>query len=138
MDLGDHSLRLDCDLSQLATARAWLASQLTAAGLEPGDALLAMTELATNAIRHAQSRPTISVDTTGDTLRIEVSDAQQTPPVVQPQPSASGGYGLRLVEAMASAWGWTPMATGKTVWIELAKEAVGTPPTRLRPTGDDG
>ncbi|MFF3861801.1 ATP-binding protein [Streptomyces sp. NPDC002209] len=62
-------------------------------------------------------------------LRIEVSDARrERRPVVQPHAyQAEGGYGLRIVDAVAVDWGVTDRVIGKTVWAELALGAARHP-----------
>jgi hypothetical protein len=87
------------------------------------DALIVLSELVTNAIRHGGARtPAEDVAVhaallpTG--LRIEVSDPG---PGFEPGghgPRADGGYGLHLLDRLASRWGVTG-AHPVTVWIEL-------------------
>ncbi|HEX5586064.1 MAG TPA: ATP-binding protein, partial [Acidimicrobiia bacterium] len=52
-------------------------------------------------------------------LRIEVSDgnARDLPQLCTPHDS--GARGLHIVDAIASAWGFTPVGDRKTVWCEL-------------------
>lgn len=53
-------------------------------------------------------------------MRVEIADGSDEPPVVQqPDPWASGGRGLMLVEALADRWGYEPLPHGKVVWFEL-------------------
>ncbi|MEV0412581.1 ATP-binding protein [Streptomyces sp. NPDC050448] len=56
-------------------------------------------------------------------LRIEVSDARrERRPAVQPHVyQAEGGYGLRIVDALAADWGAVDRLIGKTVWAELGR-----------------
>jgi serine/threonine-protein kinase RsbW len=82
------------------------------------DALLLISELVGNAVEHGGDGPRISVQLTrsGRRLRISVTDTSPTHPSVGPD----GGYGLRLVQAIASQWASTPHPHGgKTVWCEL-------------------
>jgi anti-sigma regulatory factor (Ser/Thr protein kinase) len=84
------------------------------------DALLLTSELVTNAVLHAQTGVSLSVATSDETVRVEVSDGA---PVV-PEPRVAevdelGGRGLALVEAIASDWGVRLAPPGKTVWFEL-------------------
>ncbi|MFI6150605.1 ATP-binding protein [Streptomyces sp. NPDC051109] len=59
----------------------------------------------------------------GGVLRIEVSDARrERRPAVQPHAhQAEGGYGLRIVDAVAADWGVADRVIGKTVWAELGR-----------------
>ncbi|MFF2650997.1 ATP-binding protein [Streptomyces sp. NPDC058045] len=87
---------------------------------------LLLTELVTNAYRHARAprgrEIWVRCTLDGGRLRIEVSDAGDTFPVPQ-QPDLDGesGRGLTLVAALSADWGADPRpcGIGKTVWCEL-------------------
>ena len=83
---------------------------------------LVVTELTTNAVRHARTLFTVSMIWDGRRLRIEVSDAHPVPPVPRddPAPEAAGGRGLLIVEQIADHWGYDPHERGKTIWCDLA------------------
>ncbi|TJZ56853.1 ATP-binding protein [Streptomyces piniterrae] len=51
-----------------------------------------------------------------------VSDAGTgTPVLITPDPLAESGRGLRIVDELSEAWGWTqPDASGKTVWATVS------------------
>lgn len=77
---------------------------------------LAVTELATNALRHARSPFSVLVEE-GTTLRIAVRDNLPR----APNPAlVAAGHGLGLVAALASRWGIDVAADGKVVWAEFA------------------
>lgn len=84
---------------------------------------LAVSELATNCLRHAGTPFTISVDRDRDSLRIAVHDrGPGAPSVRSPGFAESSGRGLRIVERLASDWGvvGAPYADGgKTVWFSV-------------------
>jgi anti-sigma regulatory factor (Ser/Thr protein kinase) len=82
---------------------------------------LVVTELTTNAVRHARTLFTVAMTWDGSKLRIEVSDAHPVPPVPGDHlsPEALGGRGLRLVEQVADRWGYDPHEQGKTIWCDL-------------------
>lgn len=82
------------------------------------DAALLVSELVTNAIQHAGSDAEIAVELDGRRLRVEVTDASPARPALR-EPTATGGRGLRLVEALADRWGVTTRRGGKVVWFEL-------------------
>lgn len=85
-------------------------------------ALLLMSELVTNAIRHGQGAVGLAIKKLPSGLCVEVSDAGPgRPSALRPGPDRLGGRGLLLVERLASQWGVTPSAAGpgKTVWFAL-------------------
>jgi len=87
------------------------------------DALLVVSELAANAVTHADSSVRIRLSLKESALRIDVIDHGAGTP--EPQPSsntAEHGRGLHLVSALTSAWGLEAMpGGGKVVWAELSR-----------------
>ena len=84
-----------------------------------------MTELVTNAVRHADVGPEQSLDlalrlSPGHVL-VEVADPGEgfDPESAPRGPGEPGGWGLYLVEQIADAWGIRPTAPGTCVWFEL-------------------
>ncbi len=82
------------------------------------DALLVVTELVTNAVRHGGGKPVLRLWTGAARLRIEVSDASPRLPRRR-RSGADGGWGLPLVERLAAEWGARRAGRGKVVWCEL-------------------
>lgn len=93
--------------------------------------VLVVSELVTNAVRHASSAPgreiALRLSRTPDRLiRVEVSDASNTLPRPRPAtPDDESHRGLPLVAALATRHGVTRRrhGAGKTVWAELAPSA---------------
>lgn len=84
------------------------------------EAAMIVTELSTNAIRHAASPFTVHVVRSDKRLRISVSDESSAVPVPQDVSIGSeGGRGLKLVGEMSEDWGYSPLPIGKLVWSEL-------------------
>jgi anti-sigma regulatory factor (Ser/Thr protein kinase) len=84
------------------------------------DALLIVSELATNAMMHSGSGFQVSVSAAPHVVRIAVRDASSKRPALRkPDDSVPGGRGLRLVAAMADRWGTDRTNDGKIVWAEL-------------------
>jgi anti-sigma regulatory factor (Ser/Thr protein kinase) len=82
-------------------------------------AVLVVSELATNVVRHARTPYAVRLDV-GQTLSIKVTDTGPgTPQLLHGAPVGSGGLGLQLVSALAVAWGVEQQAGAKTVWAEL-------------------
>jgi len=80
---------------------------------------LLMSELVTNVVRHAHSQIDVEVTWTDETLRAEVRDGSSIIPAVSELANADGGYGLRLVDALAQDWGIRQLDQGKAVWFTL-------------------
>ncbi|MBC9717101.1 ATP-binding protein [Streptomyces sp. TRM66268-LWL] len=89
---------------------------------------LLLSELATNAYRHAKvpgREICVRATLTTDRLRISVTDASSTPPVLRnPATDEECGRGLALLSVLSDAWGAELRACGigKTVWFELNRE----------------
>jgi histidine kinase-like protein len=84
------------------------------------DALLLVAELLANVVVHARTPFRLSVHLHGRLLRITVSDQRVGVPEVRSiNPTGGRISGLRVVNAVATRWGWQEHATGKTVWVEL-------------------
>jgi anti-sigma regulatory factor (Ser/Thr protein kinase) len=85
-------------------------------------ALLLVSELATNAIRHGTPPVQLSLRLERDRLRVEVTDSSPTlPELGDPGPDQVSGRGLHIVQQLAATWGANslPRRLGKTVWFEL-------------------
>jgi len=92
---------------------------------ERGALRLLVSELVTNSIRHAgETEAPVALDVRIDdgTIRVEVGDRgtgfEPKLPVPRGADEGFGGYGLFLVERMASRWG-VDTADGTRVWFEL-------------------
>jgi anti-anti-sigma regulatory factor/anti-sigma regulatory factor (Ser/Thr protein kinase) len=89
------------------------------------DAEVITSELASNAVRHARPLLQLVVATRGDYLHIAVRDGSESAPRVAvvsggaPADGRGPGHGLRLIDALATAWGSLPTADGKVVWATL-------------------
>jgi serine/threonine-protein kinase RsbW len=95
-------------------------------------AVLLVSELVTNSVRHARDSEaiTLELEAAGTWLRIEVTDADPRWP--QPRTPAGfdgSGFGLMLVDALAGKWGVRETATGKAVWAELDDRPLAEPRT---------
>jgi anti-sigma regulatory factor (Ser/Thr protein kinase) len=122
-----HARRVTLPLAprSASLARQEMRDALTSWGLEwlKDTAVLLTSELVGNVVRHARSGGSeleLWVADAGAFLRIEVTDADPHPP--QPRLPAEldeSGFGLVLVEALATKWGVGQASAGKTVWIEL-------------------
>jgi MEDS: MEthanogen/methylotroph, DcmR Sensory domain len=86
------------------------------------DTALVVTELAANAIVHAQTGFTVDLSAGPDVLRITVRDASPLPPGSAADLPALPLHGLGAVDALASRWGVERLGhSGKLVWVELRR-----------------
>lgn len=105
-------------------ARRIVATALVAWGYDEVVELaeLVVSELVSNAVRHAGDcgdlEVTVSAD--DDVVRLTVADGSPRRPQLRQDPVlGEGGLGLRLVERVALHWGVDAEAGGKRVWVEL-------------------
>jgi anti-sigma regulatory factor (Ser/Thr protein kinase) len=122
-----RSAEFDASRTAPGEARRWVADTLgTWAQADHellDDAALVVTELATNAVLHTGSPFTVAVRCEGPSLRISVSDANPTLPVLgDPSKMDRFGRGLGMVERLSDQWGVEPLPGGKVVWVELGTE----------------
>jgi anti-sigma regulatory factor (Ser/Thr protein kinase) len=98
----------------------WLPSWL--AESHRGALRLLVSELVTNAVRHVVGAPgpvVLAVQIGTREIRVEVHDRGDGFEPGKPVPrGADGGFGLFLVERMASRWG-VDVRDGTRVWFEL-------------------
>ncbi len=86
------------------------------------DAAMIVTELVANAVDHARSSSTLTIDLDDHGLRVAVRDtcAAGVPHLAPADPHAPRGRGLQMVDALSTNWGVTRHGDGKTVWAVLA------------------
>ena len=114
------------DVAELPAVRAQLRRH-TVADASDADALdqlvLALDEMASNALRHGGGEVRATVRLTDDAFLIEVSDQAATAPptpAVGRDPS-EGGLGLYLIAEMATEHGWYVESGHKFVWALLPR-----------------
>ncbi|WP_344183638.1 ATP-binding protein [Streptantibioticus ferralitis] len=102
-----------------ATLAGWGLGEITESST------LVLSELLTNAVRHARVSPGREIETrfmrTPRGVRIEVHDASDQRPEKRPLVvEAANGRGLILVAALADRWSVAPReGAGKVVWAEI-------------------
>jgi anti-sigma regulatory factor (Ser/Thr protein kinase) len=118
------------EAESVADARTWLSSFLRdqqIAAPASGDAVLIISELVTNALRHGLGEIVArGALTDGGVLYLSVTDSGQELPELQPvDPSRVGGVGLHIVDRLSSQWGISPFPGGKTVWATMSGRLPG-------------
>ncbi|MEV5386794.1 SpoIIE family protein phosphatase [Streptomyces sp. NPDC052721] len=115
--------RLDADPREVARARRLVRERLLDWGLPQAveTAELLVSEVVTNAVRHAESdRVGLRVVRT-DALLFEVTDDEPAlPAMLSAGPYDESGRGLRVVSRLAREWGASASGHRKTVWFEQA------------------
>lgn len=101
------------------------------------DALLATSELATNAVTYAGTSFEVRCLLDEHGVRIEVLDQHPTRHIAMPAAEATSGRGLPSIDRLATSWGVTYEGLTKGVWFRLpnpaAQPAVRPEPDRLPP-----
>ncbi|OIJ97480.1 PAS sensor protein [Streptomyces sp. MUSC 14] len=118
--------RLDPGPSEVARARRLVRAQLLDWGLPQAvdTAELLVSEVVTNAVRHAVSEPVGLRVILADALLFEVTDDEPAlPAMLGAGPYDEAGRGLRVVSRLAREWGATASGHRKTVWFEQAVTA---------------
>jgi anti-sigma regulatory factor (Ser/Thr protein kinase) len=109
-------------------ARQHLCAQLLASGVREStvdDAAVIVSELLSNALRHARPLPSgevrVAWNRQGDVVEVSVSDGGSStePRRSRPTLSSLGGRGLGIVESLADCWGVRHEDGATTVWALL-------------------
>lgn len=88
------------------------------------DASVIVTELISNAVRHARTAVELKMVHLPDGVRMEVRDGSRKPLRKRPcGQDDEGGRGLHLVDALSSRHGVDDDGDGKRVWVEMLTPA---------------
>jgi len=92
--------------------------------VDPDVAILLVSELVTNAIRHeADGTVMLAITCDRGVLRVDVHDTSHSlPVVVDATGDAETGRGLMLVATLSTEWGFYRTPTGKAVYFALTAE----------------
>ncbi|MBY8841247.1 ATP-binding protein [Streptomyces sp. SP2-10] len=118
-----YSRTWDTGISSIAEARDAVAALLARARPAPGrrpvqDAQLVVSELVTNAAKHAPGPCALGLELLADAtaLRVTVTDTSREPPRRRPpDPGRIGGHGLQLVAMLSRGLEVTRLSNGKRV-----------------------
>ena len=127
--------------ASVPVARRFVRSRLVDGATDVDTAALLVSEVVTNAILHARTTVTLTVDVDDDVVRITVRDGSPARPQLHAfAPTSTTGRGLRLLDRLARRWGVDadPVTGGKIVWFEVGEPAEqvwgDVPEARLRGT----
>jgi anti-sigma regulatory factor (Ser/Thr protein kinase) len=92
------------------------------------DALLLISELVTNSIRHGGPPIVLAIDCDGEGLHVRVRDgATDLPRLAERGEYAESGRGIALVDVLSSTWGAEPVeddyGPGKQTWFRLERQS---------------
>ena len=111
------------DPDSVPRARHYVEDYLEAACIDEETrwlALLLASEVATNAVEHAQSGFSLSIYLANDTIRVEIVDeSPQLPRVELPALYSPRGRGMFIVDAFSRDWGVELFNGSKAVWFEV-------------------
>ena len=115
--------RLPPDPTSPAIGRRFVADVLWQRGFPTDaidDAVLLASEAITNAVVHAGTPVDVVVVADASMARIEVHDGCPVSPLVGDAAAERwGGRGLRVIQALAEAWGFRGSGDGKCLWFEV-------------------
>jgi anti-sigma regulatory factor (Ser/Thr protein kinase) len=118
-----HEVQLPFSLATPRLARGFVRATCARWGVSSvlEDAVLVASELVENAVRHAESAPSLRLELRPGQFAVAVHDDDPTPP--KPRPLTSDqpdGRGIPLVKGLSKAWGVSPSPRGgKVVWAVL-------------------
>jgi anti-sigma regulatory factor (Ser/Thr protein kinase) len=128
--------------SSVAAARRFIQDQAAAWGLDEtarDQLVLIGSELVTNAVLHARTELTLTLELRDGRVRISVRDRSEALATMRHyRADALTGRGLSVVAALSDRWGVSAAADGKVVWAEVAANgdhpgAPGPPATEPAP-----
>ncbi|MCT4351871.1 ATP-binding protein [Streptomyces sp. Je 1-79] len=125
-----HVVALPCGLQSPAVARRITARWLESTGQDArtSDAVLIVSELVTNAVRHTDGPCVLTLTALGPSLDMAVTDHSEEIPDLHRRAGGDqrGGFGLEIMRCLGGRIKVVPRLGGKTVHVTLQ---VGAPAT---------
>jgi hypothetical protein len=87
-------------------------------------ACIVVTELVNNVVAHAGTSMVVLIASRGEAVSVAVRDRSTVTPSyagTPVSPTASGGRGMLLIDAVAGRWGSLGLADGKVVWALVTR-----------------
>jgi anti-sigma regulatory factor (Ser/Thr protein kinase) len=108
--------------ASVPAARRFVREQLAGVTTDQCVAELLVSELATNAVAHADTAFAVRVDVEASVVWIAVENhAPELLAVADEQRGDAGGLGLRIIDALSRDWGAESGRDEKLVWFELPR-----------------
>ncbi|WP_243719508.1 SpoIIE family protein phosphatase [Actinomadura sp. KC06] len=129
MDRQTASATFPSAAAAVADARRFVRKVLADWGMDEvaDDAVLATSELATNAIAYAGTSFEVSCHLEEGDVRIEIRDRHPTRGIEMPGVTASSGRGLPSISRLAASWGVSYDRRTKGVWFRLPRPGAAAP-----------
>lgn len=114
------ALQVEANAHAPRVSRNYLKGMQPSLGSRFNDVALVLSELVTNAVRHAMGTRDVDVviEATDDLIRLEVSDSG---PCFEKSTPRGGGMGLDIVSEIAVDWG-VERDHMCTVWAEISRD----------------
>jgi anti-sigma regulatory factor (Ser/Thr protein kinase) len=109
----------DLQPESVQAVRSFVRELANEAGADAEVAALLASELAANAVIHANSAFEVRVGEDSEAFRVEIVNDAPEMIVALEEPSDETGRGLHIVDALARRWGTDVMDREKVVWFEL-------------------
>ncbi len=123
-----RTVRLAAELRSAIEARRLVEEELGPAGAGEDTLLhtqLLVTELVTNAARHAQTPVELTIAAGVGRVRIEARDGSAATPTSPQVDTPTRHRGIHLIEDLSEGWGVEAQdAGGKVVWCELTSRGL--------------
>ena len=120
--------------SSVPLARSFVGDQLAHLPSETVDlARLLVSEVVTNAVLHARTDSTLTLDWNESIVKVQVQDTNPALPVIRSHGAEAGtGRGLHVLDRLASRWGADRLPDGKVVWFEIPAISDPAQPDQLQ------
>ena len=109
----------DLDPTSIRAVRSFVRAMAVQSGADPDAAALLATELAANAVVHANTDFEVRIPERVEVFRVEVVNDVPEMLAALKEPSVEGGRGLHIVDALSTCWGSEVRGAEKVVWFEL-------------------
>src|SRR5436190_16096871 len=107
--------------SSVCAARQFVAGVVYDLDVDLDAVALLTSEVATNAVRHANTAFEVVVSPTSDAVRVEVVNDAPEILVIAKKPGPEGGRGTHILDALASRSGVRVVGAHKGVWFECQR-----------------